>query len=91
VESVLLEAKDGYDTVEWAAAQPWSNGKVGMHGGSYLGHVQWQAASLAPPHLVTIFPTLASTSIYHNTLYHAARSNSRLPWAGVQCECRFAS
>jgi putative CocE/NonD family hydrolase len=64
------EAADGYDTVEWAAAQPWSNGKVGMHGGSYLGHVQWQAAGLEPPHLVAIFPALASTSIYHNTFFH---------------------
>ncbi|HUQ92253.1 MAG TPA: CocE/NonD family hydrolase [Bryobacteraceae bacterium] len=64
------EANDGFDTVEWAASQPWSNGKVGMHGGSYLGHVQWQAASKAPPHLTTIFPVLASTSIYHNTFYH---------------------
>jgi putative CocE/NonD family hydrolase len=64
------EANDGYDTVEWAARQPWSNGKVGMHGGSYLGHVQWQAATMAPPHLTAIFPVLASTSIYHNTFFH---------------------
>lgn len=64
------EANDGYDTVEWAAKQPWSSGKVGMHGGSYLGHVQWQAATMAPPHLTAIFPVLASTSIYHNTFYH---------------------
>ncbi|MBV6432243.1 MAG: Cocaine esterase [Bryobacteraceae bacterium] len=64
------EASDGYDTVEWAARQPWSNGKVGMHGGSYLGHVQWQAATMAPPHLTAVFPVLASTSIYHNTFFH---------------------
>jgi len=64
------EAPDGYDTVEWAAAQPWSNGKVGMYGGSYLGNVQWQAAAQTPPHLVAIFPTVASTSLYHNTWYH---------------------
>ncbi|MCC6367791.1 MAG: CocE/NonD family hydrolase [Bryobacterales bacterium] len=64
------EANDGYDTVEWAARQPWSNGKVGMHGGSYLGHVQWQAATMAPPHLTAVFPVLASTSIYHNTFFH---------------------
>jgi len=64
------EAQDGYDTVEWAAAQPWSNGKVGMEGGSYLGNVQWQAAALAPPHLVAFFPAVASTSLYHNTFYH---------------------
>lgn len=64
------EAQDGYDTVEWAARQPWSNGKVGMEGGSYLGNVQWQAAALAPPSLVAIFPAVASTSLYHNTFYH---------------------
>ena len=33
------EANDGYDTIEWAAKQPWSNGKVGLEGGSYLGHI----------------------------------------------------
>ncbi len=64
------EAQDGYDTVEWAARQPWSNGKVGMEGGSYLGNVQWQAAALTPPSLVAIFPAVASTSLYHNTFYH---------------------
>ena len=64
------EAQDGYDTVEWAAKQPWSNGKVGMHGGSYLGNVQWQAAAQSPPSLVAIFPVVASTSLYHNTWYH---------------------
>lgn len=62
------EAADGYDTVEWAAKQPWSNGKVAMQGGSYLGHVQWRAASQAPPSLVTIFPAVASTDIYKNWL-----------------------
>jgi len=60
------EAKDGYETIEWAAVQPWSNGKVGTQGGSYLGHNQWQAASQKPPHLVAIFPILASTNIYAN-------------------------
>ena len=56
------DIEDGYDTIEWAARQPWSNGKVGMEGGSYLGHVQWRAAMAAPPHLVTIFPKVAATS-----------------------------
>jgi len=60
------EANDGYDTIEWAAAQPFSNGKIGTQGGSYLGHNQWQAASLAPPHLTAAFPALASTNIYAN-------------------------
>ena len=62
------EAKDGYETIEWAAKQTWSNGKVGTQGGSYLGHNQWQAASQRPPHLVAIFPILASTNIYANWL-----------------------
>jgi putative CocE/NonD family hydrolase len=64
------EAPDGYDTVQWAAGQPWSNGKVGMQGGSYLGNVQWQAAAQSPPALVAIFPAVASTSLYHNTWFH---------------------
>ncbi|MBK9169208.1 MAG: CocE/NonD family hydrolase [Bryobacterales bacterium] len=64
------EAEDGYDTVEWAAKQSWSNGKVGMFGGSYLGNVQWQAAAQTPPSLVAVFPVVASTSLYHNTWYH---------------------
>jgi putative CocE/NonD family hydrolase len=66
------EAPDGCDTVEWAASQPWSNGKIGMDGGSYLGYVQWQVASLTPPHLVAIYPSLASTSLYRNTFFHGS-------------------
>jgi len=48
------------------ATERWSNGKVGMEGGSYLGQNQWRAAQAAPPSLVTIFPSVASTSIYHD-------------------------
>ena len=50
---------DGYDVIEWVARQPWSNGKVAMMGGSYLGFVQWATAANRPPHLVTITPTAA--------------------------------
>jgi putative CocE/NonD family hydrolase len=50
------EGVDGYDTVEWLATQPWSNGKIGMVGASYLGTVQWLAAREKPPHLTCIFP-----------------------------------
>jgi putative CocE/NonD family hydrolase len=45
------EAKDGYDSIEWCAAQPWCDGKIGTAGGSYLGHSQWLTALLRPPHL----------------------------------------
>ena len=50
------EQSDGYDAVEWAAAQSWSTGKVAMTGVSYFGVTQWQAAVTAPPHLVAIAP-----------------------------------
>ena len=56
---------DGYDTVEWAAAQDWSNGKVGMYGASYVGATQWLAATSRPPHLVTIVPTVTASN-YHD-------------------------
>ena len=84
------DIKDGYDTVEWAAAQPWSNGKVGMQGHSYGGHVQWRATMAKPPHLVTIFPMVASTSLYHNwvTLNGAWRLSFNFGWGAVRQESR---
>lgn len=45
------ERDDGYDTVEWAAAQPWSNGRVGIYGSSYMGVTSLQAVAARPPHL----------------------------------------
>ena len=51
------ESLDGYDTVEWAATLPYSNGKVGMFGGSYVGATQYLAAISKPPHLAGICPT----------------------------------
>jgi uncharacterized protein len=82
--------KDGYDTVEWAARQPWSNGKVAMQGGSYLGQNQWRAAQAAPPSLVTIFPMVASTSIYHDwiTLNGGWRLSFNFGWGPVRMESR---
>ncbi len=84
------DIEDGYDTVEWAAAQPWSNGKVGMQGHSYGGHVQWRAAMARPPHLVTIFPMVASTSLYHNwiTLNGAWRLSFNFGWGADRQESR---
>ena len=84
------DIEDGYDTIEWAAAQPWSNGKVGMQGHSYGGHVQWRAAMAAPPHLVTIVPMVASTSLYHNwvTLNGAWRLSFNFGWGADRQESR---
>ena len=63
------EPKDGYDAVEWLAKRPWSTGKVGMIGGSYVGWVQWWAASERPPHLVTIIPNVAPPDPFYNIPY----------------------
>jgi putative CocE/NonD family hydrolase len=59
------ESLDGYDTVEWAAALPYSNGKVGMFGGSYVGATQMLAAIAKPPHLAGICPTVTASN-YHD-------------------------
>ena len=56
-EPRVNEGKDGYDTIEWIAEQPWSNGKIGMMGVSYGGTVQWLAARERPPHLATVVST----------------------------------
>jgi putative CocE/NonD family hydrolase len=53
------DGKDAADAIAWAAAQPWSNGRVGMWGGSYLGYAQWAAAARRPPALRTIVPAAA--------------------------------
>ena len=52
------EGRDGYDTIEWSAAQPWSNGAVGTFGLSYPGAVQWLAAVENPPHLKAMVPAM---------------------------------
>ena len=52
------EGKDGYDTIEWAARQPWSDGNVGTFGLSYPGAVQWLAAVETPPHLKAMVPAM---------------------------------
>lgn len=63
------EIEDGYDTVEWAAKLPKSNGKVGMYGGSYVGATQWLAALDSPPHLVAIMPALTPDDYFEDWGY----------------------
>ena len=63
------EAEDGYDAVEWAAALPYSNGSVGMWGGSYVGATQMLAASAHPPHLQAIFPYVTASEYYEGWTY----------------------
>jgi putative CocE/NonD family hydrolase len=63
------EIDDGYDTVEWAAALPHSNGKVGMFGGSYVGATQMLAAIGHPPHLAGICPVVTASNYHENWAY----------------------
>ncbi len=63
------ETDDGYDTVEWAARLPQSNGKVGMYGGSYVGATQMLASIGKPPHLVAIFPFVTASEYYEGWTY----------------------
>jgi len=63
------ELEDGYDTVEWAAALPYSNGKVGMFGWSYLGVTQLFAAIAGPPHLASLFPVVTACDYYDEWTY----------------------
>ena len=77
------EGPDGYDTLNWIAAQPWSDGKVGMIGGSYLGIAQWQVALLNNPHLKAIFPVVSGSDEYLDRYYStggAMKLGHRLLW-----------
>ncbi|MDN3016087.1 CocE/NonD family hydrolase [Paenibacillus sp. BSR1-1] len=58
------EYNDGYDSVEWAASLPYSDGNVGMYGLSYKGMTQFQAAVMQPPHLKAIFPITWGTDVF---------------------------
>lgn len=60
------EGEDVHDLVEWAAVQPWSTGRVGMTGVSYLAISQWTAAATRPPHLAAINPWEGFTDAYRD-------------------------
>ncbi len=79
------ELSDGFDTVEWCARQPWSNGRVGMYGISYLGATQWLAASAQPPNLQCIFPSLTGSDYYDGWTYRggAFELSFNLTWTAL--------
>jgi predicted acyl esterase len=64
------EAEDYYDLIEWAGTQPWSNGKVGLSGVSYLTSSQWRVAELNPPHLSAINPWEGWADTYREVARH---------------------
>jgi predicted acyl esterase len=64
------EARDQYDCIEWAARQPWSNGKVGLNGISYYAMNQWQTAALQPPHLAAMCVWEGAADYYRDLSHH---------------------
>jgi predicted acyl esterase len=79
------EQQDGYDVVEWAAAQPWSTGAVGLDGPSYMGLNQLYTAALRPPHLKAIFPVVPMADGYRDIVFSGGDVNvSFIPlWIGL--------
>ncbi|MER2509328.1 MAG: CocE/NonD family hydrolase [Amaricoccus sp.] len=84
------ERDDLFDLVEWAAAQPWCDGKVGMLGISYFAMAQLEAAVTKPPHLKAIAPLLTTDDLYeaayHHGLLNAGFISAWLPAIGVMSE-----
>jgi putative CocE/NonD family hydrolase len=81
------DAYDGYDTIEWAASQPFSDGKVGMYGTSYAAHTQADASKLAPPHLRALLLNMGgmANAWDHSVRYDGAFEMGRqLTWAWLQ-------
>jgi predicted acyl esterase len=64
------ENRDFYNCIEWAAAQPWSSGKVGLNGISYYASSQWRAAALQPPHLAAICIWEGWVDYYRDSVRH---------------------
>jgi predicted acyl esterase len=64
------EAQDIYHCVEWAGTQPWSNGKVGIHGISYYSMNQWQVGELNPPHLAALCIWEGASDYYRELCRH---------------------
>jgi putative CocE/NonD family hydrolase len=82
-EPLRQEPSDGDDTLNWIARQPWSDGKIGMIGGSYRGIVQWKVAVLNNPHLKAIFPVVSGYDDYRDRFYStggAMKLGHRLEW-----------
>lgn len=79
------EIEDGYDTLEWITKQPWSDGSVGMIGGSYLGYVQWAAAMSKHPALKCIIPQVSPPEPTRNVPWdHGAfMLQPNLWWANI--------
>lgn len=84
------EGRDGYDTIEWAAAQPWSTGAIGTFGLSYPGAVQWLAAMESPRHLRAMVPAMTYASPF-NFFYSGGVFDLSWPtwiWNNISADAR---
>jgi hypothetical protein len=72
------EGRDGYDTIEWIAKQPWCDGNVGMTGGSYVGFTQLAAAMERPPHLKALWAQVAPADMNHGVFYYGGAMRMEL-------------
>ncbi len=82
LDFLVQEPRDGYDTVEWAARQPWCNGRVGMFGTSYLGWTQSAAATQNPPHLACIVPSMSGWNAHSSSVRQGGAVELRfIAWA----------
>ncbi|MEJ7570145.1 MAG: CocE/NonD family hydrolase [Gaiellaceae bacterium] len=73
--------EDGYDTIEWIAAQGWSNGRTGMVGSSYAGITQIRTALERPPHLTAIWPDVSPTNTFENQTREGGAMQLHMFWA----------
>ena len=80
--------EDGYDAVEWAARQPWSNGRIGMIGVSFGGITQLLTAGQQPPHLRAIAASSATSDLYRDVAYPGGilEYDFTFAWTGIQKE-----
>ena len=83
------EVEDGDDTLTWIAAQEWSDGNVGMTGGSYLGYVQWAAAASGNPHLKAMLSNVTAGSAFGDMPRRGGCFDSgMMAWAFMMTEQR---
>jgi predicted acyl esterase len=82
----VKEAEDMYDCIEWAAVQPWSNGKIGLNGISYYACSSWLAAEQQPPHLAAIVAWEGNSDHYRCCIRHGGIYCTFEPdWYNFQC------
>lgn len=76
----VYEAQDTYDIIDWISKQSWSNGKVGMYGGSYVGFTQWAATKNIHPALKTIVPSVSAAPGIAEPMENGIFANFHYPW-----------